>query len=350
VVDFYPTRDYDTMSTTVPHEAASTTDKSLPNLLFDYPNADIILRSQGPSHFRVPKIYIFIGSPVLGELIRSALDLPRAANDEPLASLPVVQLPDSGEIVHCLLTFIFPVTSLLPSTPEQIMELLSVAQKYQMETALTNIRGAITQKNSLPTGLEPALRIYSLAQNYGLRQEALQSARTILQHPMTVEDLVDKPNIMPGAYLYELWKYHEKVRAILVSDLTEFRASGARSTMIGVTCTSTSTSQIPWWLDEYIKSIGTTPNLFDLAELNIAMASHFKDWVWFKGLCGCVTMPSQTIRNFWEALASVVHGSFAKVSTRLLCGATELEALTLHRQSRLYLSCRTKRTLKPKSI
>jgi hypothetical protein len=172
------------MSTTVTHEAASTTDEPPNILLFDYPGADIILCSQGPYHFRVPKIYIINSSPVLLELIRSVLD---ARNDE--SSLPVVQLPESGEIIHCLLTFIFPVTPLLPSTPEEIMELLSVAQKYQMETAMTDIRGTIARQNSesLSTGLESALRIYFLAQKYGLRPEMLQTARTILKYPVTIE-------------------------------------------------------------------------------------------------------------------------------------------------------------------
>src|SRR5258707_292179 len=181
------------MSTTVSHEASSTIDEPLANLLFDYTGADVILRSQDSYHFRVPKTYIANGSPILGELIRSALDPPRAADDEP--SLPVVQLPESGGILHSLLTFIFPVTPLVPSTPEEIMELLSVAQRYQMDSVLTHIRDRIARQNSLPTGLEPALRIYSLAQKYGLRPEALQTARTILNYSITIEDLVNKLDI-----------------------------------------------------------------------------------------------------------------------------------------------------------
>jgi hypothetical protein len=41
---------------TIPHpEASSITDQPIANLLFDYPGADIILRSQDSYHFRVPK-------------------------------------------------------------------------------------------------------------------------------------------------------------------------------------------------------------------------------------------------------------------------------------------------------
>jgi hypothetical protein len=298
-----------------PHEAASR--EPLANLLFDYPRADIILRSQDSYHFRVPEIYIVNGSPFLGELIQKYLGSHRAENSG--ASPPVVELPESGEIIHSLLTFIFPVTPLVPSTPEEIMELLSVAQDYQMDSVLTRIRDRIARHHPLPTGLGPALRIYSLAQKYGLRPEALQTAQTILNYPMTIENFDDNLDIIPGASLYELWKYHEKVRAILESDLTEFRVSGARGTITGLRCIELSSSQIPRWLDDYIESIGKTPNLFDSAELNIAMVRHIK----YKAnelSCECASIPSQTIRDFWEALETVVHGSFEKV----MCRATEL--------------------------
>jgi hypothetical protein len=274
-------------------------------------SADIILRSQDCHHFRVPKIYIVNSSPVLGELIQSALDPPGAADAE--ASLPVVHVPKRGKIVHCLLTFIFPVNSLVPSTPEEILELLSDAQTYQMDFVLTHIRDRIARQNSLPTRLEPALHIYSLAQKYRLLPEALQIARTILNYPMTIEDYDGKLDIMSGASLYELWRYHEGVRAILASDLTEFRISRAQGTITGLRCTEFGSFQIPSWLDQYIESIGKSPNLFDYAELNIAMARHIKDKA-DELDCGCASIPGQTIRDFWEALASVVDGGFEKVN------------------------------------
>jgi hypothetical protein len=245
------------------------------------------------------------------------LDSSGDANAE--ASLPVVQLPESGKTLHCLLTFHFPVTPLVPPTTEGVVELLSVAQKYQMDIALTHIRGSIARQNSLPyslppSDLEPTLRIYSLAQKYGLRLEALQTARAIiLKHSMTIEDFDSRLDIMPGASLYELWKYRERALAILASDLTEFRTSCARGTITGLCCTKLSSSKIPSWLDEYIESIGKTPNLFDLAELNTVMVRHVKDNA-NQASCGCASIPSQTIRNFWEALESVVHGSLEKVS------------------------------------
>ena len=160
-------------------ETASTRDNPLQNLLFDYAGgADIILCSQDGCQFRVPKTSIINNSPTLGELIQKALD--SHGDLHPEALLLVVQLPESGEILHCLFTFIFPVIPFLPLSPEEVMQLLSVAQKYQMETALAHIRGSIARQDSLPTRIEPALHIYALSQKYSLRPKALQTARTIL--------------------------------------------------------------------------------------------------------------------------------------------------------------------------
>ena len=161
----------------------------------------------------------------------------------------------------------------------------------------------------MSTRLDTALRIYDLAQKYGLRLEALQTARVILlKQSMTIEDLDDKLDIMSGASLYELWKYSERVRAILASDLTKFMASDDRGTIAGLRCTWFSS-----WLDHYIKSIANTPKLFDPSEFNTARARFIKD-CGNGPSCVCASIPSQTIHEFWEALTFIIDGSFEKVS------------------------------------
>ncbi len=314
--------DHETVPTS-PLMAASTKTEPLPILLFEHPGADLILRSLDFHDFRVPKIYIVNSSVVLDELIQEYLDFPSATYVE--GSLPVVQLLEGAEILHKLLTFIFPVTPLVPSTTEEAMELLSVAQKYQMDSLLIHIRAIIAQHHPLPTRLKPALRIYSLAQKYGLRPEVLQSARIIGNYPMTPEDYVNKFDIVACSPLYELWKYHEKSRAILAEDLTAFTVYGARGIMTGLDCRESSSHHIPSWLDQYIKSIGNAPNLFDLVEFNIAMARHISEG---KDGCRCASIPGQAIRSFWTALTSVVDGSFEEVSVDVYKIAKGVEPLT----------------------
>ena len=286
----------------------SLLDKALANLLFEFPGADIIFRSCDSHHFRVPKSYITNCSVVLNEYIRGASNPPDGSRGE--VTLPMVQLPERGEVLHRLFTFIFPVDPLVPPTTEKAIELLSVAKRYQMDSTLAHIRGIIARQNPPSTQRDAALHTYSLAQKYGLHEEALQAAQAILKYPMNIEDLEDKLDMMSGVALYELWKYYAKVRLILICDLTEFRKSGARGTLTGLSCVESGSSQIPRWLDDYIDSIGYAPNHFDSIEFNTALARHMKD----NHRCECASIPSQTIRKFWEALTSVFRRSFEKVS------------------------------------
>src|SRR6266404_7077868 len=104
--------------------------KELPNVLFDDPNADVVLHSNDGHSFRVLKLYIIRCSTILGELIQAASDSFGAANPasadsekqfprnksrpkkkEKKKQLPEVQLSDRGAILSCLLTFIFPLPS-----------------------------------------------------------------------------------------------------------------------------------------------------------------------------------------------------------------------------------------------
>jgi hypothetical protein len=285
-----------------------------PNFLFEYcgsGGADVVFRSHDSRHLRVPKSYIIDSSPVLKELIRKAIDIPNGACGEALAPHPLVQLPESGAILHSLFTFILPVTSLVPSTTEGVVELLSVAQNYQMDSVLAHIRDRIARQNPPSTKLDSALHIYSLAQKYGLREEALQAAQSILKYPMDIAEFQDKLDMMSGRHLYELWTFYQNSRTILASDLMEFRTStsGVSSALGDLRCSASGSSQIPGWLDEYIKSIGDAPHFFDFVELSMALARHMK----LGYGCSCGSIPIQTMRNVWEALATVVHSSFEKV-------------------------------------
>ena len=290
-----------------------TSSEPLPNILFEYPGADIVLHSHDDHHLRVPKSYLVNCSPVLDELIREASNLPDNAPSK--ASLPVVQLPESGTVLHSLLTFIFPSTPLVPSTTEEAMELLSVAQKYQMAPILAYIRCHFAQRNPPSTQRDDLLHSYSLAQKYGLHQETLQAVQSILmRYPMNIEDLEEKLDIIPGASLYELWNYYKKARDILAEELSVFRVSGAGGTLRGLRCVSFSSAEIPSWIDSYVASIGDTPDLFDLISFNTTLARHIGDKARNNDCTACASISSQTMRNFWESLTSVVHNSLKKVS------------------------------------
>ena len=291
-------------------------------LRFNYPGSDIILRSCDSHNFRMPKLNIVICSPVLRMLIRSVpISLPNTSvvpNIEETEPLPIVELPESKATIYNLLTFIFPVAPILPSTAEKIMELLAAAQKYQMDSVLSQIRLAITRQDPPFIRPETALDVYFLAQEHELLQEATQAARITLRASMTIEGLGDKLEFpgMTGAYLHELWKYHVQVRTDLQLGIPEFKNSGLSDDVKGLRCHHPSNpyaSTFPRWLDDYIASVAASPHLFDLVEFEYAHASHIKSQIYYHATCPCADISSQVIRAFWKALAAFVSGSMEKV-------------------------------------
>lgn len=281
----------------------SNPDVFLENSLLDDPDADIILCSCDRQEFRVLKLYIIKVSPVLRELIQSALS---SHDANATTSLPSIQLSDSGATLSSLLTFVLPVPPVLPSTIEQTMILLSAAQKYQMDLILSHIRVVIVSQDPPLIRTETAFQVYTLAQTYGLRQETLHAARTTLTFSFTLEDLESELSTTPGVYLHELWKYYQKVRAYLTLDLTAFRTTGIPSEMVGRSCGYGTLAL----LGEYIDSIAESPARFDITQFHMFLSLHANAW---GSRCQCAQIPSKAIHAFWMTLTNVVHGCMTKV-------------------------------------
>ena len=282
-------------------------------VLFDYPGADIAIRSCDSRVFRVLKLYVIESSSVLGELIQAACDTSGAANfASAQIRLPEVQISESSAILSSLLTFIFPVTLVLPSTFGETMELLSVAQKYEMSSEIVHIRGYLSRQHPPFINPENAFLAYTLAQRYGLWEEATQAARLTLKSILTIETLEDKLAIMPGAYLHELWKYHRRVQTELRSNLP---SSGAGAALKGYKCSQHSTKTgDPYWIESYIWSIIENPSRFDPIEFQKALARHTAGTGGTIQCLSCVHIPVETMRTFWTTLDETVHRCMAKAS------------------------------------
>ena len=197
------------------------------------------------------------------------------------------------------------------------MELLGVAQKYQMDSVLSHIRGAVSRHDPPLIRPETAVHVYFHAQEYKLHQEVVQAARVTLRLSMTIENLGDKLDFpgMTGAHLHELWKYHVRVRSDLKSVLSEFRNSGLPDNVKNLLCTGPAYDQwgnyqpnnktFPQWLGDYINSIAGAPHLFDIIEFENARTCHMLANSSTK--CPCVGLYSLVRRVFWDALTAVVR-------------------------------------------
>ncbi|KAH8982481.1 hypothetical protein EDB83DRAFT_2210011, partial [Lactarius deliciosus] len=173
--------------------------------------ADVIIRSPDHVDFRVHKSILATSSPDM-------FSLAQPSNNEAVDGLPIVQLSDDAELVRALITALYPIPFETPASYDRTLALLAaaqkydmVAQKYEMNSVLTHIRGSLALQDPPFIRPENAFLAYSVAQRYGLRKEATQAARLTLKFTLTIER--PELEVVPGAYLYELWNYHKTVRA-----------------------------------------------------------------------------------------------------------------------------------------
>ena len=284
--------------------------------LFDYPDGDIILRSSDSRDFRVLKLFITKSSPVLADkLTQTATDSPIAALPAGTTPLPVVHMSESAAILSSLLTFVMPVPPVLPPSMEEKLELLSVAQKYEMGHILVHIRGSISLQDPPLVSRSNALHVYSLAQKYGLRQEVVQAARLTVRSTLTIENLGGKLDVMSGDHLHQLWRYHQRLRRKLISKIDGFRQSSAYRALDSLDCSVLTRFKIPKWVDDYICFMASTPSSFNIFEFQSALARHIssRDKVQGKQCSFCTCLPEEVLDNFWTALTAFVNENMKEV-------------------------------------
>ncbi|KAH9058192.1 hypothetical protein EDB87DRAFT_1627066 [Lactarius vividus] len=177
------------------------------------------------------------------------------------------------------------------------MELLSVAQKYEMSSVIDHIRGSLSQQDPPFIHRENAFLAYSLAQKYGLRREAIQAARFTLKFTLTIEKFED---------------YHQRVQAWLRFDLPSYDVGAVLSAF---KCSSHQYGTgPPYWVRSYIMSIANEPSLFDPIEFQMTLMRH---------TVGTVSndfgksIPVETMRSFWTALTAAFHLTIEKAGPGL---------------------------------
>ena len=175
-------------------------------LCLDLPEASIIVRSSDQVNFRVHKSVLALSSPFFKDL----LSLPQPSDGELVDGLPVVALPEGAGLLNSLISFLYPVTPVIPDSYQKVFALLAVCQKYEMESVQSNIRSAIYHgKFPAPVEVE-AFSAYAIASSMGLVPEAEDAARLTLGLPMTFESLGEGLRLFKGRALYDLIRYRDE--------------------------------------------------------------------------------------------------------------------------------------------
>ncbi len=92
---------------------------------FDIPDANIIIRSSDLVDFRVHKSVLAMMSPFFKDL----LSLPQPSDSESVDGLPVVQLPEDSELLNSLVSILYPINTVIPSSYEKVSYLLAAGRR-----------------------------------------------------------------------------------------------------------------------------------------------------------------------------------------------------------------------------
>ncbi|SRR6266852_4559676 len=88
-----------------------------PPKLLDLPDASIIIRSSDLVCFRLHKSVLALVSPFFEDL----LSLPQPSDGETVDGLPVVQLSEDSELLSSLVSVLYPVHRVIPSSYEKVL-------------------------------------------------------------------------------------------------------------------------------------------------------------------------------------------------------------------------------------
>jgi hypothetical protein len=185
---------------------------------FNMRNTDVILRSSDGANFRVHRLVLTTASPFFDDLF----SLPQPDEDETIDGAHVICLPEDKEVLHSLITMLYPIPSVLPDSYNKVLDLLTASQKYDMAAVQSSIRAEVSRKSyPLLTGAA-VFHTYAIASSKGLIPEMENAARLTLDYPMTFESIGDELRLFNGWALRDLASFRKRCRDSLVQCLESF--------------------------------------------------------------------------------------------------------------------------------
>jgi hypothetical protein len=179
---------------------------------------DVILQSSDGASFRVHKVILATSSPFFSDMF----SLAQPSDDEIVDGLPVVRLPEDAEVLHSLITMLYPIPSVIPSSYDKVLDLLAASQKYDMVSVQSSIRTEVSQR-TFPTLIGTGVfRAYAIASRKRLTPEMEAAARLTLDHPMTFECIGEEISLFDGWALRDLARFRRRCRDRVVSCLETF--------------------------------------------------------------------------------------------------------------------------------
>ncbi|KZW04290.1 hypothetical protein EXIGLDRAFT_663792 [Exidia glandulosa HHB12029] len=216
---------------------------------FASPDADLVLRCTDPERvdFFVFKRILVEGSSVF----RDMLNVPTPSSEVSskrssvvagaTAPLPVVELPESADVVDRLLRLLYPMKKPTIDSLDVLVHIIKVADKYQLEGPMFILREALLSEKFLT---EAPVRVYAVACIYSWEHEAKVASRACLAGDiLKCEPFAELGDISARA-LMRLLQLHQTRGTLAIQLLNNFSP----------TCTGTQGSACTpaaplWWLE-----------------------------------------------------------------------------------------------------
>jgi hypothetical protein len=159
-------------------------------------------------------------------------DLPPLPSDgEVVDGLPVVQLSEDAELLRSLVSMVYPVPSVMPSSNLKEFSLLAACQKYEMVSIQSSVHVSYRFWDA-----SEAFRAYAIASRKRLTEEMERAARYTLEHPMTFETLGEGLRLFEGWALRDLVRFRKRCRDNIVACLESFLEVRTGPSRIWVGC------------------------------------------------------------------------------------------------------------------
>ena len=145
-------------------------------------------------------------------IFEDLLSLPQPPDSEIVDGLPVVQLFEDADLLNILVSLLYPIPPVTPSSYEKVFAFLAACQKYEMVSIQSYIRAEI-ERGTFPAPVEAeAFGAYAKASSLGLIPEMENAAKLTLGQPMTFESLGEVLRQFTGPALRELVRYRVDAR------------------------------------------------------------------------------------------------------------------------------------------
>ena len=182
-------------------------------------DADVILQSSDGANFSVHKAVLAESSLFFSNMF----SLAQPADDEIVNGFPVIRLPENADVLHSLVTMLYPIPSVIPNSYDKVLDLLAASQKYEMAAIQSSIRAEVRCKAySTLTAGNGSFHAYAIASSKRLSPEIESTARLTLDSSMTFESIGDEVGLFDGWALRDLARYRKRCRDSVVLCLGAF--------------------------------------------------------------------------------------------------------------------------------